>query len=606
MNRRKRRILIIISAIAGLILIIVVGIVILRSSGTSLIPDLTDSSSLSVEVREQISSALKKAKLNPSAENIGALGMVYHSSANYEEAADCYSMSIEKDEEGWIWNYYLGYLNLEMGNSDAVTEQFMQVIQKDPGNKLAWYYCGSGFRNLREFGEAENYFRQIAQTIPETTGRGRWIRSKQYTLETHATFQLARIYFDAGKYPEAQEILESLIESEPGFGPAYRLLSNLYSLEGNAEKSNILGHRANDLNTYSPPIDTLVNRLALISRSELYLLKKIDEAVNSMQIGLTMQLINQGMQYMPDNRFLISKAIRRFILLGSYDQAALFTEKHLELYADDFEELQAIGTSFFQNDIYPHAIQYLTNALALEPENKDIQKNLATCFWKMDVKPQSYTLLSEIIENHPDDLETLAEVADLMLLELGETERSLEYLVILEHFIPSNARVQKMSAYMAERMGKTAEAIALYESSMKGNPEDRVTFRRLGDLYVSVQNWERAIEHYNTALEHHPNELYFLERLGTLLVTCPNTTLRDMENGKHYSERAFLHLSRIPTVTITAGRSLALSLDALGNKSGAQQVMRTTLAMAHQEELAPEMLVRLEELSRELQSELAP
>lgn len=135
----------------------------------SSIPEIPDPTTLSPPVRIQLFFALEKTRHDPSSGNLGMLGMVYHSSANYEQAAQCYKLASGKDRSDWTWNYYLGYLKMEMGESDAVIENFKKVIRKNPDASLAWYYIGSEYRNLRNNELAEEAFGKIIN--PERKSR---------------------------------------------------------------------------------------------------------------------------------------------------------------------------------------------------------------------------------------------------------------------------------------------------------------------------------------------------------------------------------------------------------------------------------------------------
>ena len=66
-------------------------------------------------LKDQISSATRKAWLNPSSNNLGILGMIYHSCEYYDRAAECYRLAVKRNDSKWMWSYYLGYLNREMG-----------------------------------------------------------------------------------------------------------------------------------------------------------------------------------------------------------------------------------------------------------------------------------------------------------------------------------------------------------------------------------------------------------------------------------------------------------------------------------------------------------
>ena len=112
------------------------------------IPDTSALSNLKQPVRQQILEAYEIAYRNPSAENLGQLGTIYHSSANYAEAELCYRLAAEKKKTDWKWNYYLGYLNMEMGNSESAIKYFTFVVEKNPENFHAWYYLGEEYKNI--------------------------------------------------------------------------------------------------------------------------------------------------------------------------------------------------------------------------------------------------------------------------------------------------------------------------------------------------------------------------------------------------------------------------------------------------------------------------
>jgi tetratricopeptide (TPR) repeat protein len=103
------------------------------------IPDLPNTENITDILKDQIKSASQKAHFYPSAYNIGILGMIYHSSAYYDKAAECYSLASKKNSSKWIWSYYLGYLNKEMGESEKAIANFSAVVKTNPGAYHAWY-----------------------------------------------------------------------------------------------------------------------------------------------------------------------------------------------------------------------------------------------------------------------------------------------------------------------------------------------------------------------------------------------------------------------------------------------------------------------------------
>lgn len=301
--------------IGGAVLLLLVK-VILDAPYRSQIHHLPDLQAFTPTLRDQLTVASGKAYRNPSANNLGMLGMVYHSSANYEKAAVCYKLAVKKDNSEWIWNYYLGYLNREMGESNSAIENFNAVIAKNPKVYQAWYYVGEELQNMGDNQQAEKAFSMITNLQNMATAKKSETRYDYFPLGSYATFQLARIYLNTMRVDEAEMTLKEIIKNNRSFGPAYRLLGNVYQKKGDSILSYRYAIRANDMAIYSPPIDTLVDKLVLMSRSELYLLKKIDEAEKSIYPEWAMKLVNHAIQYIPDNKYLISKAIHIFVIMG--------------------------------------------------------------------------------------------------------------------------------------------------------------------------------------------------------------------------------------------------------------------------------------------------
>ena len=601
MSNKRKVVLVLFGGVFALVALSFAVLAIFKYPYTSKIPELPESQTLSLAVKDQISDALASARRFPSAENLGELGMVYHSSANYEQAAQCYTLAVKKKQSEWIWNYYLGFLNMEMGDSESVIENFNQVIELNPSAHHAWYYLGEEYKNRRKNELAEKSFSKIAGIQNNPSVGKQASRYDYFPLGTYAMFQLARLYFDTDRMDLAELTLQEIIQKNRSFGPAYRLLSNIYSVKGNMPLSKRYGVRANDLVGFAPPVDTLVDRLVLLSRSELYLLKKIDEAEKSIYPEWALKLVNIAMQYLPENKYLISKAIRNCLMLDLDEQAAAYTDQHLSYFQENFTEMNNMGILFFQKGLYPQSMKYLTKALDLKPQDADIQKSLAICYWTLGDKQKTHEILGGLVELNQDNPELLADITSI-LFDLGEDDIALGYLNKLKQQSPDNPKVQQMAAGMAEKAGNYQDAISLYESSFINDPEDLSTIRYLGNLLVKEKMWEKYIRHLRSALEYHPNDPYLLERLGTILVTCPDPAWRNIKEGRDYSERAFIHTSSHSMILISAGRSLALAYGSLGDKQNAYSVINMTLNIARREKVSPSYQKELESIAQRIQS----
>lgn len=594
MENKSKSLLFISGGIIGLITIITLFRIDLNNQTAREIPEISNLSSLSGPVQEQISEAYSKARRKTSAVNLGYLGMVYHSSANYAEAEKCYNLAAQRDNSEWIWNYYNGYLDMEMGNSDSAVVNFVKVTEIKPEIDLVWYYLGQQYKNLKNNELAEKSFIHINanknRINPENA-----TRQDHFPISTYANFELARIYFETGRTDLAETTLKEIIQTNTLFGPSYKLLGSIYNLKGDTTLGKQFTIRANDLINFSPPVDTLMDKLALMSRSELYLLKKIDEAEASFHSDWALKLVEQGLQYMPDNTYLLSKAIKIYLWKNQNDKAIALTDKHLILLNDNYSEIKNTGMFFFQKGSFTPAAKYWTRTLELKSDETMIQEYLSKCLWAIGNKEKSLEILDEVIEKNQNNPDVIADVADL-LLQFKETERMNDCLSRLKKIAPTNPKLLRISGEIAVANKETKKAISLYEKSFRIAPEDVKTIRNLGSVFMNNQMWEEYIQLYKKALVYHPNNPDFLSRMGEVLISCPVISLRNYEEGKTYSERAFTFYNCTPDVLIASGSHLAYAYAMLGEKQNAITTISQTINIGRREKIADSHQKRLEAL----------
>lgn len=565
------------------------------------IPHISSSIVLSEPVEEQINQAIKKARRNPSAKNLGELGMVYHSSANYTEASKCYQLAVKRDNSEWIWNYYDGYLNMELGISDAVIENFGIVLEKNPDAHLAKYYQGEEYKNQRKYDLAEKSFKDLSVIKSRDNTSEKNTRKDHFPLNTYASFQLGRMYFDMGDTELAKKTLQEIIQQNKLFGPAYKLLGTIYNLEGDAELGEKYTIRANDFINFSPPIDTLLDKIALMSRSELYLLKKIDEAEDSFHSDWALQLVNQGMKYIPENSYLISKAIKVYLWKNLNEKASALIDKHLRLIEGNYSEIKNTGLFFHRKGMYPEAMRYWTNALEIKSDEINVIDNQAKCLWATGKKEEAFNLLDDVLEKNPNDTEILAKICDLMF-QFREKEKGKVLLNKLKRMDPKNPTAKRLSADIALEKKDNKTAVKLYEAAFRSDTKDAKTISKLGDYYKYKQMWEKYIDLYSKALEYNSNNPDYLARLGEVYISCPDTLLLDFEKGREYSERAFTHYNCPPQTLIVAGSHLAYAYARLGDMNLAKVTISQTINIGRRQNISEAEQKRLETLYQAFQN----
>lgn len=597
MKAKAKRIIYISGEVIILAILVVVVKVISDNYYRTRLPDYPDFKAISKPLTEQISAAGKKAYRNPTTYNLGFLGMVYHSSAYYDKAARCYELAVNKNKKEWIWSYYLGYLNLELGESKNALENFRIVIEENQNNYLAWYYEGGAFQNLGQSENAEKFFDKIVHLNDQDIFVKTFSRNNYFPLQTYAKFRLARIYMNTNRPDSAEKTLKEIIKNDITFGPAYRLLGNVYTLKGDSSLSKNYTIRANDMAPFTPPVDTLVDKLTLMSRSDLYLMKQIDVAVQSLNPNFTINLLNNALLYFPDNKFLISKTINLFLLMGKGKQALPYLDKHKYYYKEDYRELIDVADLLFDNGYKSEAMEYFYLAKKLKSGETDIQAQLAIWLFNRGMDKDALNLMNEQLEKDPGNIDVLSNGVYLLLM-IGEKEKAKPLLTRLNLLKPSDPIAIKMTGVLAEKEGNLKEALTMYEKAFNADPENLSTIKYLVMIYLREEMWNKAILFFRKALEYHPNEPYLLEGLGSLLVTCPDSKLRNITEGREYSERAFFRFTSPPLTQISAGINLSMAYYELGDRQNATYYIDKTIIQAMKANVQKDYLAYLERLSK--------
>lgn len=545
----------------------------------SRIPDLP-ATSLSAPLKEQLSIAQNTALHDPGSDNLGMLGMSLHSASFYEKAMQCYNLAIKKDNSKWIWRYYLGYIEKELGNSNAAIEDFTDVIKLNPKAYTAWYYLAKAYQNTGSEDKARETFNKIA-FLPDNETVVRTLRINYMTVQSLAKFELARIYLSSNKPDDAEKLLLGIVRTNHSIGPVYRLLGNVYSAKGNANLSQKYLTRAQDLSNATSIADTLADKLALMSRSEIYLSKQIEDAVKSANPALALELLKHALKYLPDDKFIISKAIIFFLETNMGEYAIPYLDKHFIYFRDDPNEMSVVADILYRNGFYPQSLRYFARAIELKPENNELRASYALSFLKDNKRDSSLLIMNDLFEKNRKDIKVLANEAAFMIIA-GDNNRAKAFLKIFRQLAPDNAKVPKLEAIISESDGNHLKAISLYEDSFKRDPDDSETATKLGILLIRNKLWEKAVKLFMIALEHHPNDPFLLEKSGTLLVSCPDPKLRNIDEGLELSERAFSHISSPSTTIISSARTLALGYAIKGNFQEANHYIRIAVRMAYE------------------------
>lgn len=544
--------------ITGVVFTILLGILLKEIFDTPLkvnLPKPPEYSQLPKPMVKQIKTANNAARKKPSSKNLGNLGMVYHSNNFYEKAKESYLLAIGIAPNYWKWYNYLGYLYSELGESGNVIKYLSKVLELNPNESYASYYLGEAYVNNGNNEQAEKIFSKLAFSKDADLQSNGSTRSNLFPLSSYAQFSLARLFMATSRRDRAEEVLLALINDHPDFGPGFRLLSTVYAEQGKKElsKANIL--RANELIPFTAPLDTLIDHLALISQSAEYLMKQIDITSKSNPLWAK-KLYEHAIITMPNNQYILSKGIMLYLNYGIEENLVQYLNKHLKVFANNFDELERVADLSFNKRKYKLAAVYLEQCSKFDPQNIDIKSRLSICYWEIGKAKESVSLVEELLKEKPDSLRVLAFAASRFIL-MKEKSKAMHIIQNMENLSKNNPLIFKLKALNAVIEGNDKLADEYYLIGFKEMPQDKEIIVYLGKRYIEQKLWKKSIDHFKSALVFYPNEPFFLQQLADLYLNCPETKLRDFKQAKYYSERAFYNMKTPLLTWVNAGKNLA-------------------------------------------------
>ncbi|MEN0051509.1 MAG: tetratricopeptide repeat protein, partial [Bacteroidota bacterium] len=285
------------------------------------IPELPQLANELPELKAQIESADRQTHKKPSSKNLGKLGMIYYASNDYERAAKCFELAIQENPEIWEWKYYQGSIHMELGELTEAVAVMNKLTQSEPKLWMAWYRLGEIYQQMDSLKLAEEVLDKIIRLPAKGTKSNSQFRSIEFPLQLYARIIRSKVYNSTNRAEMAEQDLKDICANHKTFGAAFRQLGMFYINKGEKNMGEVYQERANDLRVFNFATDTLMDRLSLISRSEAYVLKQIDNAMQGNDGKWSYELINQAHENMPNSKYVLSKAIRQYSSIGMGKQA---------------------------------------------------------------------------------------------------------------------------------------------------------------------------------------------------------------------------------------------------------------------------------------------
>ena len=334
-----------------------------------------------------------------------------------------------------------------------------------------------------------------------------------------------------GRNAEAREILQRLLEKQPGFFEGWLELAYIAEREKNTEEAIKAYSKAAEI---MPENSELQFRLAVLYIEQ----KKPEKAL-------------QALENADPSPSLFMQASLRFAEAGLYKEAVVLLEKaaqyggdpdqlalllsmlHQESSDDPLAGLDALEAIAPSSDMYPSAIQqkariYIQGkeyakaySVALEgrkrfPDHKELWGLEAYALVKMKKNEEAEKLLKQSLAQYPDDEELLFSLGSIQ----DETGKKTAAMKTMEHIIalnPKNYQALNYVGYtLAEGNKDLNRALKLITTALELRPEADYIMDSLAWVQYRLGRMDEAWENINRCISLGGDEATIWEHYGDI------------------------------------------------------------------------------------------
>ncbi|HEV2491784.1 MAG TPA: tetratricopeptide repeat protein [Terriglobia bacterium] len=311
--------------------------------------------------------------------------------------------------------------------------------------------------------------------------------------------ELADLYSQAGRIPEAIQQAEAVLKANPKQVEAHRLLATIYfhSLGENQPEQKAKENLAKAIEHLEA-----VTRLDPTDTNSFVLLGRLYKADN--QNAKAEETFKRVLNSDPSSRAALFNLAEVYIDQGDYPEAISLLTKVPEMEMD-VRWLGLLGYAYSQNREFAKSVDAYEKALAEDPGNQDIERAYAEALMNSGKTDAARAEYQKLLKADPQDGNTYLRLGRLDRQE-GRFDQARQELERARALVPDNVEVPFELAQLEESTGNEDKAIQILEGLVKNSEHqdgqytvseanNRAIFlERLGQVYRNQEKYDQALE----------------------------------------------------------------------------------------------------------------
>lgn len=237
------------------------------------------------------------------------------------------------------------------------------------------------------------------------------------------------------------------------------------------------------------------------------------------------------------------------------------------------------------------AVKVLESYLEINPQAPNASLLLAGLYRDIQQEDKARKLIQNLFDNPDVELNSKLIVLNTYSEELNrlrnnnQKDESLETFALqlfekLKKIYPDEAQIKIIGGDLYQALGKTREAITLYQEATQKGAVNFEVWHNLIYLEIQSGNFEAAIRHANEALEYYPNQalLYYFSGMAHLRRRSYQQAVNMLEQGKKLT-------SNNPALTVDILALLGEAFNGLRDYAKSDKAFEDALAISPNNEI---------------------
>ncbi len=204
--------------------------------------------------------------------------------------------------------------------------------------------------------------------------------------------------------------------------------------------------------------------------------------------------------------------IQEYIELGLYDEGLELLDQYAEMFSDEWEIHFLYSRIYTEIDQPDKAIPYLHKGLKIDKTNADCLLGLFYAYALMNQLKKGGRYLLRAEKYHPDNDMVLASLI-WYYTEISNYSEAISYFEKSKRSSELNPEALRNGGLAFEKSGDYDNAEKCFLAALEINPQYDEVRDLLADHYIFLEEYQKAIDIYKTALKGSPHNIRIMSRL---------------------------------------------------------------------------------------------